>query len=55
MLNDLWFVSENRNAASGNLYVLKYPLDEDKYGPEDIAGIERVKANIRKIRRLPIQ
>src|SRR5262249_41150430 len=38
MLNDLRFAEENRNALSGNLFVLKYPLDEDRYGPEDREG-----------------
>jgi hypothetical protein len=54
MLNDLRFEEKNRNAASGNLFILRYPLDEDGYGPEDEAGIERIKANIRAIRALPI-
>jgi hypothetical protein len=54
MLNDLRFFEENRNAASGNLFVLKYPLDEDKYGPGDEEAIEALKNQIREIRRIPI-
>src|SRR5262249_21825853 len=55
MLNDLRFYEENRNAASGNLFVLKYPLDEDKYGSEDQEGIDRIIASLREVRRIPIE
>lgn len=55
MLNDLRFSEENRNIASGNLFVLKYPLDEDKYGPEDQDGIDRIIGNIRALREIPIE
>jgi hypothetical protein len=50
MLNDLRFFEENRNAASGNIFVLKYPLDDDKYGEEDRDGIGRIIENIRRLR-----
>jgi len=52
MLNDLLFFEENRNAVSGNLFVLKFPLDEDKYGEEDREEISRVIENIRYVRSL---
>jgi hypothetical protein len=55
MLKDLRFIRENRNAASGKLFVLKYPLGEDEYGPEDQEGIERILANIRAVRSIPIE
>jgi hypothetical protein len=54
MLNDLRFYEENRNTLSGNLFLLQYPLEEDRYGPEDEAGIEQMKANIRAIRNIPV-
>lgn len=54
MLNDLRFFEENRNLASGNLFVLKYPLDEDKYGAADHEGISRVIDNIRLLRSIPV-
>jgi hypothetical protein len=52
MLNDLRFFKENRNRASGDLFVLKYPLDEDLYGAEDLEGISRVFDNIRFFRSI---
>jgi hypothetical protein len=55
LLNDLRFIKQNRNAVSGNLFVLKYPLDEDKYGPDDQESIERILANIRAVRSIPIE
>ena len=55
MLKDLRFIRENRNAAFGKLFVLKYPLGEDEYGPEDQEGIERILANIRAVRSIPIE
>ena len=54
MLKDLRFFEENRNAVSGKLFVLKYPLAEDKYGPEEQDIIERIMANIRAVRSIPI-
>jgi hypothetical protein len=54
ILNDLWFNEENRNEASGNLFVLKYPLDEDRYGPGDEEGIKLIKSHIREIGTIPI-
>jgi hypothetical protein len=54
MLNDLRFFEENRNFASGNLFVLKYPLDEDKYGTEDHERVSRVIDNIRFLRSIPV-
>jgi hypothetical protein len=55
MLNDLRFFEEHRNSVSGNLFVLKYPLDEDNYGPEDQESIERILTNIRAVRSIPIE
>jgi hypothetical protein len=55
MLNDLRFFEENRNAVSGKLFVLKYPIAEDKFGPEEQESIERIMANIRAVRSIPIE
>jgi hypothetical protein len=55
MLNGLRFFEENRNAVSGKLFVLKYPIDEDTYGPEEQEIIERIMANIRAVRSIPIE
>jgi hypothetical protein len=55
MLNGLRFFEENRNADSGNLFVLNYPLAEDQSGPEDQESIEGLMANIRAVRSIPIE
>jgi len=55
MLNDLRFSEKDRDAVSGKLFVLKYPLAEDKVGPEEQHIIERIMANIRTIRSIPIE
>ena len=54
MLNDLRFLEENGNALSGNIFVLRYPLDEDKYGPEDEAGLEAIFNLMRLVSGIPI-
>jgi hypothetical protein len=55
MLNGLRIFEENRNAVSGKLFLLKYPLDEGKYGPGSQGIIERIMANIRAISSIPIE
>jgi len=55
MLNDIRFFEENRNPIPGKLFVLKYPIDEDTYGPEEQEIIERIMANIRAVRSIPIE
>jgi hypothetical protein len=54
MLNDLRFSEKDRDTVSGKLFVLKYPLAEDKVKPEEQHIIERIMANIRAVRSIPI-
>jgi hypothetical protein len=55
MLRDLRFNEEIRDYAPGDLFILKYPIDGDKFGPEEQEASERIKDNIRAIRSIPIE
>jgi hypothetical protein len=55
MLNDLRFSEKNRDAVSGKLFVLRYPLVADKVGAEEQHIIEHIMANIRTVRSIPIE
>lgn len=55
MLNDLRFFEEDRNAAPGKLFVFNYPIDRNRFRPEEQESGELIMANMRAIRSIPIE
>lgn len=54
MLSNLGFERRQRNAASGDLYFLDYPLNRYRYGTQITAAIDKIVRNGQRLREFPI-